>query len=69
MPLADHLKLLDASARQVRSDKTGYTPADVAPIYKRLNLDPDYRKLQIKDFGRLFANVPESRRMYKRCKA
>ena len=57
MPLADYLELLDASARQVRADKTGYTPADVAPIFERLNLDPDYWKLQIKNFGRLFANV------------
>ena len=41
----------------VRPDKTGYTPGDVAPIFQRLNLDPDYWKMQIKDFGRLFANV------------
>ena len=57
MPIADYLDLLDASARQIRADKTGYTLADVAPIFERLNLDPDYWKLQIKDFGRLFANV------------
>ena len=57
MPIADYLELLDASARMVRSDKAGYTPADVPPIFQRLNLDPDYWKMQIKDFGRLFANV------------
>ncbi len=57
MPLADYLELLDASARQVRADKTGYTPAEVAPIFERLNLDQDYWKLQIKNFGRMFANV------------
>lgn len=57
MPKADYLEWLDASARQVRADKTGYTPADVALIFERLNLDPDYWKLQIKDFGRLFSNV------------
>ena len=57
MPIADYLELLDASARQVRADKTGYTPSDVAPIFECLNLDPDYWKLQIKDFGRLFSNV------------
>lgn len=57
MPIADYLELLDASARQVRADKTGYTTADVAPIFERLNLDPDYWKLQIKDFGRVFSNV------------
>jgi hypothetical protein len=57
MSIVDYLELLDASARLVRPDKTGYTPGDVAPIFQRLNLDPDYWKMQIKDFGRLFANV------------
>ena len=57
MPIADYLELLDASARQIRADKTGYTPAAVAPVFERLKLDPDYWRLQIRDFGRLFANV------------
>jgi len=57
MSIVDYLELLDASARLVRPDKTGYTPGDVAPIFQRLNLDPDTWKMQIKDFGRLFANV------------
>ena len=57
MPIADYLELLDASARQIRADKIGYTPADVAPVFERLKLDPDYWRLQIKDFGRLFSNV------------
>lgn len=57
MSIVDYLELLDASTRLVRPDKTGYTPGDVAPIFQRLNLDPDYWKMQIKDFGRLFANV------------
>ena len=52
MSIVDYLELLDASARLVRPDKTGYTPGDVAPIFQRLNLDPDYWKMQIKDFGR-----------------
>ena len=33
------------------------TPADVAPIFERLKLDQEYWLLQIKEFGRLFANV------------
>ena len=57
MSIEDYLELLDASARQVRSDKAGFTPSEVPPIFARLKLDPDYWKLQIKDFGRLFANV------------
>jgi hypothetical protein len=57
MSIGDYLELLDASARQVREDKTGYTPSEMPPIFTRLNLDPDFWKLQIKDFGRLFSNV------------
>ena len=53
----DYLELLDASSRMVRPDKSGYTPSDVAPVFARLKLDPDYWKLQIQDFGRLFSNV------------
>jgi hypothetical protein len=53
----DYLELLDASARMVRPDKAGYTPSEVAPIFERLKLDPDYWRLQIQDFGRLFSNV------------
>jgi hypothetical protein len=49
--------LLDASVRMVRPDKTGYTPSEVAPIFERLKLDPEYCRLQINNFGRLFANV------------
>jgi hypothetical protein len=55
MSIVDYLELLDASARLVRPDKTGYTPGDVAPIFQRLNLDPDNWKMQIKDFGRIIS--------------
>jgi len=57
MSIVDYLELLDASARMVRPDKNGYTPTDVPPIFERLRLDPDYWRMQIKDFGRLFSNV------------
>jgi hypothetical protein len=40
-----------------RPDKSGYTPADVTPIFERLKLDQEFWLLQIKEFGRLFANV------------
>lgn len=53
----DYLELLDASARMVRPEKKGYTPSDVPPIMERLRLDQDCWRLQIQDFGRLFANV------------
>ena len=57
MPLADYLELLDASGKTIRPDKSGFTPADVAPIFERLKLDLEYWLLQVKEFGRLFANV------------
>ena len=57
MSTLDYLELLDASARMVRPDKKGYTPSEVAPIFERLKLDPEYWRLQINNFGRLFANV------------
>ena len=57
MSTVDYLELLDASARMVRRDKSGFTPSDVAPIFERLKLDPDYWRLQIQNFGRLFSNV------------
>ncbi len=57
MSTLDYLELLDASARMVRPDKTGYTPSEVAPIFERLKLDPKYWRLQINNSGRLFANV------------
>ena len=57
MPIADYLELLDVSGRMIRADKSGYTPAAVAPIFERLKLDREYWLLQIKEFGRLFANV------------
>jgi hypothetical protein len=57
MSTMDYLELLEASARMVRPDKSGYTPSDVAPIFERLKLDPGFWRLQIQDFGRLFSNV------------
>ena len=57
MSTMDYLELLDASSRMVRPDKIGFTPSEVAPIFERLKLDPEYWRLQIQDFGRLFANV------------
>ena len=33
MSMSDYLELLDASARQVRADKIGYTPSEISPIF------------------------------------
>jgi hypothetical protein len=66
MPIADYLELLDASVKVIQPDNSGYTPADVAPIFERLKLGQDYWLLQIKEFSRL-SRV--SRRMCRRCEA
>ena len=55
--LPDYLELLDATARIVRSDKSGSTPPDIAPIFERLNLDVGNWTMLAKDFGRLFGSV------------
>ena len=57
MSLRDYLELLDASARFVRPDKSGATPADMAPIFERLKLDVCYWQVLVKDFGRMFSLV------------
>jgi hypothetical protein len=52
----DYLELLDASSRMTDRTKQ-FTPSEVAPIFERLKLDPEYWRLQFQDFARLFANV------------
>ena len=53
----DYLELLDARSRMVRPDKAGFKPSEIAPIFERLKLDADNWRLQVQNFGRLFANV------------
>ncbi len=57
MSVADYLDLLDWTARQMRSDKRGSTPACAKPIFERLGIDADAWCELTKDFGRLFGTV------------
>ena len=41
MSLDDYLKLLEASGRMVRDDKTGAIPAEIAPILERLGIQTE----------------------------
>jgi hypothetical protein len=41
MSLAAYVQLLEWTGRQLRDDKRGAIPADVAPIFERLGLDSD----------------------------
>lgn len=54
MTLDEYLSLMDWTARQVRSDKRGAIPADLAPILTRLQINPDQWIDTVNNFGRLF---------------
>jgi hypothetical protein len=54
MSLADYLQILDWTGRQVRGDKRGAIPADLAPILERIGMSSEYWLETVTDFGRLF---------------
>ena len=54
LPLTKYLELLDWTGRQIRADKRGSIPAELAPILKRLGLDSDNWCNLVSHFGRLF---------------
>lgn len=57
IPVAAYIELLDWTARQLRGDKRGATPAGTAPIFERLGISGQAWCSLIKDFGRLFYAV------------
>jgi hypothetical protein len=57
MTTAQYLELLDWTARQLRSDKRGATPATAAPLFERLEIDAEIWCELTKNFGRLFSAV------------
>ena len=57
MTTAQYLDLLDWTARQLRSDKRGATPATAAPLFERLEIDAEIWCELTKNFGRLFSAV------------
>ena len=55
--LCEYLALLDWTGRQLRNDKRGSIPSQLAPILQRLGLDaPEWCDL-VKEFGRTFKRV------------
>jgi hypothetical protein len=54
MNLRQYLQLLDWTGRQLRPDKRGAIPADVAPILERLQLSGETWVDLIENFGRWF---------------
>jgi hypothetical protein len=52
MKLDDYLRLLDWTGRQLRGDKPGSIPKELAPILDRLSVDADMWLSSVKHFGR-----------------
>ena len=55
--LDDYLKLLDWTGRQVRGDKTGAIPADLAPVLERLQINRDQWVETVTTFDIRFGHV------------
>jgi hypothetical protein len=64
MSFAEYLNLLDWTGRQLRNDKRGAIPADLAPILERLQIGGEVGWLQLMgQFSRIFrraAGRPQS---------
>jgi hypothetical protein len=63
MSFADYLNLLDWTGRQLRADKRGAIPQDLAPILERLQISDEGWLTMIGQFGRMFrraAGRPQS---------
>ena len=56
-PLTDYLQLLDWTGRQVRRDKQGSIPSNLAPILERLKIVPQHWSQLVSQFGRWFSTA------------
>jgi len=57
MSLEEYLKLLDWCGRQIRGDKRGTIPADLAPIVERLGIAPEELLETVREFPRRFRRL------------
>lgn len=57
MTVAGYVELLDWTARTIRGDNRGSTPASALPIFNRLGISGEVWCELVKDFGRLFYAV------------
>ena len=57
MTTAAYVDLLDWTAREIRADKRGATPASMEPVFDRLGISGEVWCGMVKDFGRLFYAV------------
>ena len=54
MSLAEYLRILDWTGRQIRSEKRGAIPQDLDPILERIGVSREFWFETVTDFGRLF---------------
>lgn len=54
MSLAEYLRILDWTGRQVRSEKRGAIPQDLDPILERIGVSREFWFETVTNFGRLF---------------
>ncbi len=54
MPFADYLRLVDWTGRQLRQDKRGAIPNELAPILERLHVTGEGWLQLVEHFSRLF---------------
>ena len=58
--LPEYLEILDSTGRQMRQDKRGAIPEELAPILERIGIKPDYWIETTRNFNRWFANFAGS---------
>lgn len=56
-----YLQLLDWSGRQIRQDKKGAIPAELAPILERLEMDADQWLIGVQCFGACYSDAAGTR--------
>lgn len=54
---AEYLQLLDWTAREIRRDKRGNIPPNLAPIVLRLGINPDQWLHLVSHYGKLFRSA------------
>lgn len=67
MTAGQYIELLDWTARQVRPDKRGSTPAEAPPIFQRLGISSQVWCELVSDFGRLFVSVAGKAHVIESC--
>jgi hypothetical protein len=58
--LFDYLVLVEWTGRCVRSDKRGFIPTDIKPLFERLNINEQDWLLVVKEFNRHFISAAGS---------